>query len=91
MTTATERRGAEVTPGELPHAMRAYNMLGYPVQGYMLRLKHLSLNIAKTIRKHIEVKAGKKKGNPKAPLFILLHNSHIFLTLVFHIHYQTNL
>lgn len=35
MTTATERRGAEVTPGELPHAMRAYNMLGYPVQGYM--------------------------------------------------------
>lgn len=35
MTIPTERRGAEVTPGALPHAMRAYNAMGYPVQGYM--------------------------------------------------------
>ena len=34
MTTDYERRGVEVTPGELPHAMRGYNMMGYPVQGY---------------------------------------------------------
>jgi len=35
MTDAYERRGVEVTPGALPHAMRNYNALGYPVQGYM--------------------------------------------------------
>ena len=34
MTTAYEPRGVEVTPGALPHAMRAYGMMGYPVQGY---------------------------------------------------------
>lgn len=34
MTTAYERRGVEVTPGALPHAMRGYGMMGYPVQGY---------------------------------------------------------
>lgn len=34
MTTDYERRGVEVSPGALPHAMRGYGMLGYPVQGY---------------------------------------------------------